>query len=139
MPRASEWIEPEVYWASRIARGPNLGPRPVGDGVVERGPDDGDVDSGLAERVGIGHPRQVHERRRTDVGREIEVVERVVLAVPTILARVAGVGLGVVWALSHGGSSEDGRGVDALRSDPSRWGAPPVRTLSSSGTRRGRW
>ena len=26
LPSWSEWIEPEVYWASRIARGPNRAP-----------------------------------------------------------------------------------------------------------------
>ena len=41
----SEWIDPDVYCASRIARGPNRAPGPVADGVVERRADDGDVDA----------------------------------------------------------------------------------------------
>ena len=41
----SELIEPEVYCASRIARGPKRAPGPMADGVVERRADDRDVDA----------------------------------------------------------------------------------------------
>ena len=43
-PSWSELIEPDVYWASRIARGPKRAPGPVADRVVERRADDRDVD-----------------------------------------------------------------------------------------------
>ena len=43
-PSWREWIEPDVYCASRIARGPKRAPGPVADGVVERRTDDRHVD-----------------------------------------------------------------------------------------------
>ncbi len=134
MSRASEWIEPEVYCASRIARGPNRAPERWVTASSNGAPMIATSTPACRIAVGIGHPGQVHEGGWPDVGRQIEVGECLEVGIPAIPARVPRVG-GIEWALSHGGTSEDGRGFDAPRSGPSRWGAPPVRP-TSSGARR---
>jgi len=55
-----------------------------------------------AELRRIGDPRQVHERRRPDVGRQVEVAVRLERLVPAVLAREVAIGFGVVGALGHG-------------------------------------
>ena len=121
---------------------PEAGARPVADGVVERRADDRDVD-GRARRssAGIGDPRQVHERRRADVGRQVEVGVRLELAVPAVGSRE--VGRRGSWGRSATGSSGDGRGWRiagrgqvSVRLDRGR---RRFEVRSSSGARRGRW
>ena len=58
----SELIEPEVYCASRMARGPKRAPGPMGDGIVERRADDRDVHLAPAQLGRVGDPGQLHER-----------------------------------------------------------------------------
>ena len=109
-PSWSELIEPDVYCASRIARGPNRAPGPVAHGVVERRADDRDVDLAAAQLGGIGDPRQVHERRRADVRGQLVVAERLERPVPAVGRGEAGVGVGVVGALGHVIPPETGAG-----------------------------
>ena len=82
----------------------------------------------------IGDPGQLHERRRPDVGRQVEVVEGLELAVPAVAGGEVDVAR-VVGTLSHGGSSGDGRG--RRRSGPSVQGAPPGRIVARPGRARG--
>ena len=60
-------------------------PRPVRDHVIERRPNDRDVDAAALELRRIGHPRQVGERRGPDVARQVEVAVHLELAVPAPL------------------------------------------------------
>jgi hypothetical protein len=94
-------MAPDVYWASRIARGPQPGPRPVGHGIVKRGSHDRHVDGSATELRWIGDPWQVHERRWPDVGREIEVGECLERVVPAVAGREVALEFGV-GALGHG-------------------------------------
>ena len=57
--------------ADRARPEPRAGP--VRDHVVERRADDRDVDAARGELGGIRDPGQVRERRRPDVGRQVEV------------------------------------------------------------------
>ena len=58
--------------------GPEPCARSVADGVIERGADDRDVDATGGQLGRIGDPGQVHERRRADIGRQVEVIEDLV-------------------------------------------------------------
>ena len=88
----------------RLADGARAEPgtRPVGHRVVERRADDRDVDLATAQLGRVGDPRQLHERGRPDVGRQVEIVVGLELAIPAVLAREVTVQVGVGWALSHG-------------------------------------
>ena len=88
----------------RLADGarPEAGARSVADGVVERRTDDRDVDAAAAEFGRIRDPGQVHERRRADVGRQVEVVVGLVVGVPAVVAREVAVEGGVGRAVCHG-------------------------------------
>ena len=81
---------------------PEAGARPVADGVVERGTDDRDIDAEAAELGGIGDPRQVHERGRADVRRQVEIAVRLEVRVPAVVAREVAVQGGVGRAVCHG-------------------------------------
>ena len=134
----SELIEPDVYCASRIARGPEAGARAVADGVVERRADDRDVALRRAELGRVGDPRQLHEADAADVGGQVEVVERLVLAVPAVGGREP-VGSG-----SWGRSATEVLPETAARDGAAAWAIRLVRGAagSRSGVQRGapaRW
>ena len=122
-------------------------PRPVAHGVVERSADDRDVHVARTQLGGVGDPREVHERRRPDIRRQVEVRERLERAVPAVRGGEVAVGpglgriMGVVGALGHGNLRRRtvGRFARPSRSGwPSRWGRRRFEP-SSSGARRGRW
>ena len=144
----SELIEPDVYCASRIARGPNRAPGRWLTASSNGAPTMATSTSRRSELVRVGDPRQLHERHRTDVGRQVEVGVGLERPVPAVLAREV-----ALEARDRGGgqppdASGDGRGRSPRGSVPSRWGAPPVRACrpagratadgSSHGRRRGR-
>ncbi len=87
----------------RLADGarPEPGARTVADRVVERRADDGDVDGAPSELVGIGDPRQLHERHGADVGRQVEVGVGREILVPAGVMRELVLGVGVVSVVSH--------------------------------------
>ena len=97
------------------------GARSMGDRVVERRADDRDVHLAPSELGRIGDPGQLHERGRPDVGRQVEVVVRVVLAVPAVGVREIAVEVGIGWALSHGVPPRTVAASDRGGRDPSRW------------------
>ena len=82
---------------------PEAGARSVADGVVERRADDRDVDAEAAELGRVRDPGQLHERRRADVGRQVEVAVRLVVARPSrCRARSRGRGRGRSGARPRG-------------------------------------
>ena len=93
---------------------PEPGARPMADGVVERCAHDGHVHLESAQFGWVRDPGQFHECGRPDVGRQVEVVERLVRRIPAVVGREATIGRRIVGALSHGGP-------------PGGRGAPPVR------------
>ena len=73
----------------------------VGYGVVEWRADDGHVDLSTAQLGWVRDPWQVHERGRTDIRRQVEVLERIEWLIPSVVGREVTLEVGV-WALSHG-------------------------------------
>ena len=114
--------------------GSEPGARAVAHRVVERGADDGHVDASPAELVRLRDPWEVHERRWADVGRQVEVVEDLVLTVPAVVRGKALLGRGLGGALSHGVL----RRWAAEGRLPSRSGAAGSH-VTSSGARRSGW
>ena len=132
----SELIEPDVYCACADRARAEASARSMGDRVVERRADDRDVDLAPSELGRIGDPRQLHERGRPDVGRQVVVVVRLVLAVPAVGVREIAVEVGiVVGAQPRSSSGGRSRRRNAAVGSVSL-GAPPVRNPSSSGARR---
>ena len=116
----------------------------MADRVVERRADDRDVDGPGAELGRIGDPRQVHERRRPDVGRQVEVAEDLPLAVPAVepgevdRRRSGSVGSGFVGALCHGSSGRRSRhSTGSGRGRRRLAGGAAGSHRASSGARRG--
>ena len=85
---------------------PEARARAVCHRVVERRTDDRHVHLASAELGRVGDPGQLHERHRPDVGRQVEVVERLEFAIPAVQAREVTVEIGVVGALGHGAPPE---------------------------------
>ena len=89
----------------RLADGSGAEPCPgsMAHRVVERRPDDRHVHAPCDELQRVRDPGQVHERRRADVGGQLEVAVRLEFAVPAIGRREIALGRGiwVVGALSH--------------------------------------
>ncbi len=75
--------------------------RSMADRVIERRPDDGDVHRTAPQLVRIGDPRQLHERDRPDVGRQVEVGVGRELLVPAGVMRERVLCVGVVRVVSH--------------------------------------
>ena len=107
----------------------------VAHGVVERRADDRNVDVAGPQLRGIRDPRELHERGQTDVGGQVEVVERLVRAVPAV-ARGEVAGARVVGTLGHWWSSRDGRPIPDLRA-AGRAPPQPGRRRFGSTVRRG--
>ena len=120
----SEWMRPDVYWASRIARGPNRVPDRWLTASSNGAPMIATSTPRRRSSAGIGDPRQLHEDDRADVGRQVEVAVRLELAVPAVARRAKS----AMRASGRGGARprgppETGAAGDRPRSgDPSRWG-----------------
>jgi hypothetical protein len=69
--------------------------RPMRDGVVERGPDDRHVNAPAPQFGRVCHPRQLHERGRSDIRGQIEIVECVPRLVPAVAGREVALGVSV--------------------------------------------
>ena len=126
--------------ASRSRRGCSCAcadrPRPepragsVADRVVERRADDGDVDARATQLVRIGDPGQLHEGRRADVGRQVEVVEASNCLVPAVVRREVPLEVGSVGrsaTVSSGDGRRTGRGTSSRQAPPVRIGRPAGR------------
>ena len=95
-----EGLDPELEGVDRPRRvlrladrpRPEPRPGPVAHGVVERRPDDRDVRAAGADLGRVGHPRQLHERDRADIGGQVEVAVRLELGVPAVAGREVGPG-----------------------------------------------
>ena len=113
---------------------PEPGARAVAHGVVEGRADDRDVDAARPELRRVGDPGQLHERREADVGRQVEVVVRLVRAVPAVARREVDVtrGLGTI---GHDGPPEAAPPFGNRASGPhaASVGAPPVRVRRPAG------
>ncbi len=109
--------------------------RPVADRVVERRTDDRDVDLLAAQLGRIGDPRQLHERGRPDVGRQVEVVEGLERLVPAVVGREVTLRLG-----RRGARPRDPPETVATscrgRRRPSRCGAAGSKTVVQRGAER---
>ena len=121
---------------------PEPRPGPVADAVVERRPDDRDVRVPGSDLAGIRDPRQLLERHRPDVDRQVELVERGVVPVPAVGCRVpafgkGNFGRGVVGALGHEVEPPETAMGPCPLLEPVSVRAPPVSIQSSSGARRG--
>ena len=112
--------------------------RPMADGVIERRPDDGDVHRSAPQLVRFGDPRQLHERDRAHVGRQVEVGVGRELLVPAGVMRELVPGVGVVRVVSHQCLRRRSRQIAAGSSFRLAGGRRRFE-LSSSRTRHGRW
>ena len=132
----SEWIEPAVYCAWRMARGPNRAPDRCVTASSNGAPMIATSTPRPRSSAGIRDPGQLRERDRADVGRQVEVVVVLELAIPaplparTCRRRVDAVGRRAGLALGHDRSSGAGprlragrRSFDAAGSDPPSSGA----------------
>ena len=127
-------MDPLVYCASRIARGPNRAPGRWLTASSKGAPTIATSDVPAPELVRIGDPRQLHERRRPDVRRQVEVVVCLEVGVPAVEGREVRAGRSGRRALSHGDPPGDGR--DAVRRGSMgavSLGAPPVRDRRPAG------
>ena len=132
-PSWSELIEPDVYCASRIARGPNRAPGRWLTASSNGAPMIATSTSG-GELGRIRDPGQVHEGRRADVRRQVVVAECLERLVPAVGARRSPGGSGS-WGRSATESSGDRLGqtnVDAFRVS-SRWGRRPFEISRPAG------
>ena len=97
----SEWMLPEVYCASRIARGPNRVPGRWLTASSNGAPTIATSTPRRRISAGSVDPRQLHERDRPDVGRQVEVGVRLELAGPSRCGTRTRMSGPIRWALGH--------------------------------------